>query len=261
MIDRTRVLAGLPAVLRDELLKHYQELMTNYLERRWEPSELDAGKFCEVVYSIVNGALKGSFPSRATKPDNMVDACRALENMPANPIRVGDRSLRVLIPRMLPVLYEVRNNRGVGHVGGDVDPNHMDAEAVQAMASWLMAELVRIFHGTKTEEARETVDALVERKTPLIWEVEGLTRVLKPQMRAKDQVLTILHHTNGWVSEKSLCQSVEYSNPTMFRSSVLTQLHKDRLIEFDASKGRARISPLGSKEAEERLLDSGRARL
>jgi len=60
----------------------------------------------------------------------------------------------VLIPRLLPVLYEIRNNRGVGHVGGDVDPNHMDAEAVQAMASWVMAELVRIFHGVKTEEAR-----------------------------------------------------------------------------------------------------------
>jgi hypothetical protein len=171
VIDPSRVLAALPQALREELLDSYQKIMSNYLERRWEPSELNGGKFCEVVYSIVDGTLKGNFPAKGGKPNNMLAACQALEKQPADPNRVGDRSLRVLIPRLLPVLYEIRNNRGVGHVGGDVDPNHMDAEAVQAMASWAMAELVRIFHGVKTDEAQETVDALVERKSPLIWEV------------------------------------------------------------------------------------------
>ena len=85
--------------------------MSNYLERRWGPSELNGGKFCEAVYSIINGALTGTFPATATKPQSMVHACAALE-VPADPNRVGDRSLRILIPRILPVLYEVRNNRG-----------------------------------------------------------------------------------------------------------------------------------------------------
>jgi hypothetical protein len=180
MIDLSRVLAGLPKALRDTLLESFQEIMSNYLERRWEPSELNGGKFCEVVYSIINGALKGSFPTSASKPANMRAACRALESEPPDASRVGDRSLRLLIPRVLPVLYEVRNNRGVGHVGGDVNANHMDAEFVQATASWVLAELVRIFHGATTEEAREIIDALVERKTPAIWEVEGVKRVLDP---------------------------------------------------------------------------------
>src|SRR5258708_576089 len=171
MIDLSRVLAGLPKALRDTLLESFQEIMSNYLERRWEPSELNGGKFCEVVYSIINGALKGSFPTSASKPANMRAACRALESEPPDASRVGDRSLRLLIPRVLPVLYEVRNNRGVGHVGGDVTANHMDAEFVQAMASWIMAELVRIFHGVTTEEAQQTVDALIERKSPIIWDV------------------------------------------------------------------------------------------
>src|SRR5262245_39391969 len=134
MIDASRVLAGLPKTLRDELLESYHQITSNYFERRWEPAELNGGKFCEVVYTIINGALTGSFPANASKPDRMVDACRALEQRPADPNRVGDRSLRVLIPRLLPVLYEVRNNRGVGHVGGDVDANHMDAEVVQGNA-------------------------------------------------------------------------------------------------------------------------------
>jgi hypothetical protein len=60
-----------------------------------------------------------------------------------------------------------------------------------------MAELVRIFHCVKTEEAQETVDALVERKTPIIWEVRGMRRVLDSKMTAKNQVLVLLHHSTG----------------------------------------------------------------
>jgi hypothetical protein len=256
VIDSSRVLAGLPTILRETLLKSYQEIMSNYLERRWEPSELNGGKFCEGAYSIVSGAVKGTFPPKVSKPSNMLDACRALEKEPPDPNRVGDRSLRVLIPRLLPVLYEIRNNRGVGHVGGDVDANHMDAEGVQAMASWVMAELVRIFHGVSTDEARQTVDALVERKTPAIWEVEGVKRVLDPEMNARNQVLMFLHHSTGWVPVNELVNWVEYSNASVFRRSVLTPLHRERLIEFDAKQGRARISPRGAKEVEEKLLRS-----
>jgi hypothetical protein len=254
VIDPSRVLAGLPAALRDTLLQSYQEIISNYLERRWEPSELNGGKFSEAVYSIIDGAVKGSFPAKASKPKNMVDACRALEKELPDPNRVGDRSLRVLVPRVLPALYEIRNNRGVGHVGGDVEANHMDAEAVLAMASWVMAELVRIFHGVTTEEAQQVVDALVERKTPLIWDIEGVKRVLTPGMTAKNQVLLFLHHSTAWVSETDLVKWVEYSNASKFRSSVLKSLHSARLIEFDAKQGRAHISPLGAKLVQEKLF-------
>jgi hypothetical protein len=48
---------------------------------------------------------------------------------------------------------------------------------------------------------------------------------------------------------------VEYSNASAFRSSVLNRLHKARLIEFDTDQDRARISPIGTKEVEEKLLD------
>jgi len=47
---------------------------------------------------------------------------------------------------MLIAQYEIRNNRGVGHVGGDVDQNHMDAKIVVEMAKWTIAELIRLFH-------------------------------------------------------------------------------------------------------------------
>lgn len=254
-LNRATVFAGLPAGLRDELLERYDEIASNYAARRWEPSELNGGKFCEVVYSIIDGVIKGSFPSKPAKPRDMVQACRALEGIAADPNRVGDRSMRILIPRTLPALYEIRNNRNVGHVGGDVDPNFMDATFVYTSAGWILAELVRVFHNISTQEAQSIVDAVVERKHPLVWDIEGVKRVLDPAMKPKEKTLTILHGVPGWAAEKELAGWVEYS-PGMFATRVLKPLHKDGLIEYDRANRRAHISPLGVKQVEERILAS-----
>jgi len=254
MIETAKILAGLPAELRDPLLSHYREIGANFIERRWEPSELRGGKFCEVVYCILEGAITGHFPMKPSKPNDMVKACRSLEGFPANPDRVGDRSLRILIPRVLLPLYEIRNNRNVGHVGGDVDPNFLDATAVYGMASWILAELVRIFHGVSTQDAQKAVDALVEYKVPLVWEIDELKRVQDAAMSTRDQTLLLLHANRNWVADKDLASWVEYSTVSMFRTRVLVPLHEQRLVEFDRANSRAHISPQGSKFVSDRIL-------
>jgi len=254
MIDNIKIFSGIPAALRVPLLERFTEIARNYAEHRWEPSELNGGKFCEVVYSVLVGSLSGNFPTSPAKPNNMVQACRDLEGLPANPNHAGDHSLRILIPRVLPVLYDIRNNRGVGHIGGDVNPNHLDATAVYGMSSWVLAELVRIFHAVSTEEAQETVDALIERKHPLIWEFEGMRRVLDPRMSKGDQALLLLHAKPSWVAEKDLLAWVGYSNSKVFRDEILKLSHKARLVEYDEVLHRVRISPLGIRDVEERIL-------
>jgi len=223
----------------------------NYRERRWEPSELNGGKLCEVVYSIVRGHMDGAMPTGAKKPSNMVDACRDLER--ADPAKFS-RSLRVQIPRMLLALYEVRNNRGVGHVGGDVDPNCMDASVVLSMSKWLLAELVRVFHGVATTVAEAAVEKIVDRILPLVWQVDASLRVLSTSLSMRDQALVLLYHSHGWVEEKDLVGWVEHSNPAVFRRDVLSKAHKDRLIEYDRKNGRVMLSPLGGRHVEESLL-------
>jgi hypothetical protein len=254
MLDPAKVLAVIPEGLRNALFQSYGEIGRNYVEHRWEPAELNGGKFCEVVYTIANGYLTSAYPAKPSKPANMVTACRALETLHPDTNRVGDRCMRILIPRLLLPLYEIRNNRGVGHVGGDVDPNFLDATAVYGMASWLMAELIRIFHNVSTKEAQQAVDALVERKHPLIWEVEGHKRVLAPSMDKGDQALLLLYSEPTWVDEKDLLAWVEYSNLTLFRHRIPEPLHKGRFIEYDTKQRRASISPLGVAEVERRIL-------
>ena len=81
--------------------------------------------------------------------------------------------------------------------------------------------------------------------------------MLDPKMTAKEgnQVLMLLHnHSTAWATATDLLTWVEYSNGSAFRRSVLTPLHKDRLIEFDSKQDRARLSPLGAKVVELKLL-------
>src|SRR5687768_6834774 len=134
-LNPAEVFSGIPSSLRAELLEAYNNILRNYLQQHWEASELNGGKLCEIAYTIIRGYVDGNFPSCSAKPPNMVDACRALEQAPPT----FPRSVRIQIPRMIIALYEIRNNRGVGHVGGDVNPSHMDATAVLYMSKWMMA--------------------------------------------------------------------------------------------------------------------------
>ena len=103
------LLKSLPAGLRSELLRTHSEILRNFRERRWEPAELDGGKLCEIVYTILRGHVDGSYAPAASKPRNMVAACAALENASTT----FPRSIRIQVPRMLVALYEIRSNRSV----------------------------------------------------------------------------------------------------------------------------------------------------
>jgi hypothetical protein len=246
----TRLLAGVPKTLRDELLRAYAQIVRNFRERRWEPAELNGGKLCEVVYTILRGYVDGAFPANSSKPGNMVDACRALEQAPAT----FPRSVRIQIPRMLVVLYEIRNNRGVGHVGGDVDPNHMDAVCVLEMSKWVMSELARVFHNVSTEEATTAVDALVDRTLPMVWKAGQNLRVLDPNLSMKGKALLLLYHSQGVTAENDLCRWVEHSNPSVFRRDVIRKAHREKLVEYDPEQGTVEISPRGVEYVERLLL-------
>jgi len=155
----------------------------------------------------------------------------------------------------LIALYEIRNNRGVGHVGGDVDPNGMDARVVLEMAKWILADLVRIFHPNSLtmEQATEFVDSLVERTVPVVWKVGDARRVLDPSLKSREQVLLLLYSVIGPARANDLFEWVEHSNFTVFKKQVLGQLHKDRLVNFDSRTGLVTLSPTGTREVESKL--------
>lgn len=249
-IEFSSLLSGMPTTLRDELVQALNEIERNFKESRWEPSELNGGKLCEVVYSILKGYVENSYPPSASKPRNMVEACKGLEQSSST----FPRSVRIQIPRMLTALYEIRNNRGVGHVGGDVDPNHMDAACVLQMSKWVVAELIRVFHNVSTQEASAAVDALSDRDLPLIWQIDGVSRILDNSLSMLDKTLVLLYGEPAGLQEAELVASIEHSNPSVYRRDILRKAHKKRLLEYNASTKKTTISPLGVQHVESVIL-------
>jgi hypothetical protein len=238
-------LSAIPESLRTPLIDEYRLIVQNYLERRWSPAELSGGRFCEIVFTILDGHAKKAYASAPSKPSDFVSACRKLESNKGEP-----RSFQILIPRALPVLYEVRNNRNVGHVGGDVDPNHMDATLVVSMCNWVMGELVRVLHNLPIEHAQALVDSLAERRIPLVWKGDNTKRVLAPNLGLKEQVLLLLASEPASVAVDDLLKWLRYGNRT-YLMKTLREMEDRRLIILHARDAGVEILPPGAKLAEE----------
>ena len=239
-----KLLAGVPDELRDALLKHHREIHNYYLTGKFEPSELNAAKFCEVMLRVLQFLTSddGTYPPLSDGIKNVVQALRNFENMSSQ-----HDTLRFHIPRVLNSVYNIRSKRAVAHVAGDIDPNHMDATYVLAACDWVMAELVRLRHNVPLEEAERVVEALTQRVFPLVWMVrEDRLRVLDASMSYRDCTLLLLWTRYPQrVSDKDLGLWTEHSNYSVYKSQVLSRLHNERLIDYDGKSGEVVISPAG----------------
>jgi hypothetical protein len=245
-------LANVRSTFRSRLIQIYLDLKKNCAETRYEGAGLAAGKFCEVVLRSLQERVHGSFTPFGTKINNYAEECRKLI---ISPNTAGNESERVVLPRALAFLYTMRNKRGIGHVGGDVDANAIDIAAMAKTADWIVCELIRINHGLSLEEAQDIVDGISVRQLPTIWEVSGKKRVLKEGLKAKDQALLLLYSSqNSAVLLEDLCEWIEYSNPRMFKSAIIRELHKQRFLEFDQESESIILSPKGVEYVEENLI-------
>ena len=244
-MNQGNTLAGIPVDLRTTLLEEYRSIVLNYSEQKWLPTELRGGRFCEIVFTILEGYASGQYPTKPKKSRNFVDSCQSLEKNSTVP-----RSFQILIPRLLPALYEVRNNRGVGHAGGEVDSNHMDATFVITSCNWVMAELVRVFHQLSVREAQNIVDDLVDRRVPLIWEGDGVRRVLDPTMTLQEKILLLLGTQLESASRSDLLNWIEYEDVAHFKR-LLKKMHGQRLLELAEDGTRIQILPPGRAKVSE----------
>ena len=249
-------LSSIPAKFRTKIIGSYLELKRRYQKARfdsaWDTSGLSAGKFCESVLRFLQHELTGSSTPFGTHIKNFPDECRKLITLPKT---AGKESMRVIIPRALVFLYTLRGKRGIGHVGGDVQANEIDAMTAVRTCDWIISELIRIYHNLSLEEAQALVDALAVRNLPEIWEVAGKKRVLRPGLSYKQKALFLLYsEPETAVLSEDLFSWAEHSNATVFRRDVLVPLHRDRLIEYDTESELIYLSPLGSQQVEENIL-------
>jgi len=245
-------LAGIQTAFRTKIIKSYLDIKRNCIESHYESAGIAVGKFCEIVLRLLQSKIHGKSIPFGETVGNFADECRKLVTAP---VTAGNESERVVLPRSLVYLYTMRNKRGIGHIGGDVDANSIDVATMARVADWIICELIRINHGLSLEEAQDIVDGISVRQLPDVWEVSGKKRVLKEGLKARDEALLLLYSTRcSAVLLEDLCDWVEHSNPSVFKNSIIKGLHKGRFIEYDAETDSVVLSPKGAVYVEKNIL-------
>lgn len=247
-------LGGIDKPLRDRILKSYLEVRAGFSEGQYDAAGLRAGVFAEAVVRFLQQELTGSHTPFGTSLPNFTDLCRSFERLDKTK---GHESLRVILPRALLFIYTLRNKRGIGHVGGDIEANEIDAATCLRIADWCICELVRIYHKLSIEDAQALLDAISVRQIPSIWAVGGEKRILNTALPYSDQVLLLLHSVEeAGVPSEDLADWIEHPRLRDFRNKVLASLHGKRMIEWDRETDTVSISPIGVKRVEDTILSN-----
>jgi len=234
-----------PADVCDAILEAYREIEESFSLQKWKTAELDAGHFVEASRRLLEHELFGSYtPIGKNLPSFNDGELKKYENAQ------GDESLRMLIPRVLKSIFNIRNKRGIGHLGV-ISANEMDSTLILYNVKWVLAEFVRLATGTNPNETQKMIASIVERRIGLLWKHQGITRILESKISARDQVLILLYDASP-LAESDLQTTVEYKNNTNFRK-ILRRLHSARMIDWTQG-GQAFITPKGSEAAEAVIL-------
>ncbi|WP_404714064.1 hypothetical protein [Sphingomonas sp. MMS24-J13] len=227
-------------------MEEFSQALDEYRAADWEKVGLKAGKFCEIAFCICAGHATGTYAATPSKPGNFPQACRDLEQYNAS----KGRSLCMQVPKMLAALYELRNNRAIGHVSADVSPNHMDAELFLRGMKWVMGEFVRNYSRLPLADSHAVVEAVTARTFQIVWSAGNVRRVLEPAKTAAQKALILLYAEGKPVSVAQLQTWVEYKNGTDFKRKVLKDLHSKAWVHFDERNATVQILPTGQAYVE-----------
>ena len=187
-------------------LNHFQAMTVEFQQGAWEEAIGKSGKFIEAVLKALHVHVGKTLPpARRFKAGNVING---LEQLAAGSF---DDTIRLTIPRACRFNYDIASNRGARHDPDEVDPNEMDARTVVAASSWILAEMLRYAQKGAVDQtkARELVDALTERRYPLIEEVDGRVYFHLRKASARDiALLTLWHRHPGRMSRSDLVAAI-----------------------------------------------------
>jgi hypothetical protein len=238
------------------VMKHYSEMAEELQKSHWESATVKAGKFVEAVLKCLWEHCGQTVPpDKEFKVDNIINKLPQVA-----PAGMHD-SVKLTIPRACRFIYEVSSNRGARHDSSELDPNVMDANGVSAMASWILAELIRYSQqgAVTAPQAADLVIKLTEKKYPLFEEVDGRLYFSDPSLGARKLGLLLLSYRYPErLSREQLVSSIVrhgYSKDTSRKGVDALKV----CIDVD-DRGDLRLRAPGLEEAERLLSTLGSKR-
>lgn len=243
-MEAVDILQNLPQELVENLIKEFNDLHKNYFLGKWSPSQLNGGRFGEIVIRILEHKNSATFTPIGTQIPRLQIVNQILQNVAL------DNSFRIYIPNLTGILMDFRNSRNVAHPG-TIEVNGMDSSFVISAANWIMSELVRLEGQTTPDEAQAIITRLIERKIPLIEDYGDRLKILNPNLVSKHQVLVYCYYKYpSIINDNDLFSWVDEKNKTRFKNS-LKELDKDKLIDY--YEGESKLTRFGLKWVEKNI--------
>ncbi|MBX3386990.1 MAG: hypothetical protein KF768_10495 [Phycisphaeraceae bacterium] len=186
---RQGLVASLDARLVDELLAAHQEAKHNYFLGGLRLSAVEGGRFCEAAFRLLQQRTTGAFDPLGAQ----LDTDKLIRTLGGIPQGQQPDSVRLHLPRVLRVVYDIRNKRDNAHLADGIDPNLQDAGLVVAVLDWVLAEFVRLYHSVPANTAQQIVANIVTRAAPAIEDFGGFLKVLRTDLGASDFVVLLLY--------------------------------------------------------------------
>lgn len=218
-------LKNIPQDIVTELEKEFQKLHQQYFLGKWEPSQLDGGRFAEHVFRIIEYKQNNAFTPIGTTIPRV-----AIYNSASQDTALPE-SIRFHILKLADLILDFRNKRNVAHPGV-ISVNEMDTGFVIQAANWIIAELIRLETQVSPEKAQAEIKKIIERKVPIIEEIGGRLKCLNTSLDVKQKALVFCYQKYPTpISLDDIFDWSEYSNKGVLRKQ-LAGLNDDGRIDF-----------------------------
>jgi hypothetical protein len=254
LVEKKKLLASLSPpfdhLLCTQLLDEFVSSEKRFIQRDWEPAELDGGQFCEILARI----LYHQDTSALSRDKPFDDCCKRLESEQATHIIDPRRDVLHLV-RVLRTVYKFRSQRGAVHISSTYTPNHMDAKLVIESIRWAMNETLRMFWNGDRESVAKAIRELLQFDVPSIGVFEQTLLVQRTDLTADEELLVLLHFAGeDGFSRKQLGIFAKRTPPVVTRALQKLVAPDCRQI-ISLAKGNYRLTDLGSRRVREQLAD------
>jgi hypothetical protein len=229
------------------LMGHFGKMVEEFQNGEWEHALGKSGKFIEAVLKALFVHAGKTPPSgRGFKADFIINGLAQI------PDGTAHDSIRLTIPRASRFVYDIASNRGGRHDPDEINPNEMDANSTVVTCSWILAEMIRVAQkgAVDTEGAKMLVDSLVEKRYPLIEEVDGRVYFhLKGKSAVDAALLALAYRYPNRMAKDQLVETVRRNGFKEKNAKVAVQ----RILKLvdDDGAGQLRLLGPGLKTAEE----------
>jgi hypothetical protein len=254
LIEKNKILAEiappLNSALASQLLDEFVSSERRFIQRDWEPAQLDGGQFCEVAARIVYHQDS----SNLNLNKDFDDCLKYIEDEKL-PHLIQPRRDALHIARVLRTVYKFRSQRGAVHISPTYTPNHMDSKIVIEGVRWVMNDLLRIYWQGSREAVARAIRELLQFDVPCIGKFEDVILVQRTDLNAEEEVLVLLHYAGEeGFSRTTIGKAAQLPPPSVTRAlQSLVSPGTRQIVKLGS--GNYRLTDLGAKRIREQLAD------